>query len=100
MYPSQQRIFSVILFIFYVNYRQFDSLLTSYSSLAQTTLFTLRLELRCHVIYYLDQAIREGNFAISQEDFEDEDTDPTVISLCKDLVSFEQLLSSTLPSAE
>ncbi len=100
MYPSQQRIFSVTLFIFYVNYRQFDSLLGSYESLAQTTLFTLRLELRCHVIYFLSQTIREGNFGLTEDEVEEEDLDPTIVELCKDLVSFEDLLSTTLQSQE
>jgi exocyst complex component 4 len=80
--------------------RQFDELLASYESLAQTTLFTLRLELRCHVIYFLDQAIREGNFGLTEDEAEEEDLDPAMIELCKDLVSFEELLSTTLQSKE
>jgi hypothetical protein len=80
--------------------RQFDELLASYESLAQTTLFTLRLELRCHVIYFLDQAVREGNFGLTEDEAEEEDLDPAMIELCKDLVSFEELLSTTLQSKE
>jgi len=80
--------------------RQFDTLLASYESLAQTTLFTLHLELRCHVIYFLDQAIREGNFGLTEDEVEEEDLDPAMVELCKDLVLFEQLLSATLESEE
>jgi len=52
------------------------------------------------VIYFLDQSIRDGNFGLTQEELEDEDLDPSLISLCKDLVSFEDLLSTTLQSTE
>ena len=100
MYPSQQRIFHAIPFVIYADSRQFDSLLSSYESLAQTTLFTLRLELRCHVIYFLTQTIREGNFGLTEDEVEEEDLDPTIIELCKDLVLFEDLLSTTLQSQE
>jgi len=58
------------------------------------------LELRCHVIYFLDQAVREGNFGLTEDEAEEEDLDPAMIELCKDLVSFEELLSTTLQSKE
>jgi exocyst complex component 4 len=89
-----------ILFVFYANCRQFDSLIASYESLAQTTLFTLRLELRCHVIYFLTQTIREGNFGLTEDEVEEEELDPTIVELCKDLVSFEDLVNTTLESQE
>jgi exocyst complex component 4 len=72
----------------------------SYKSLAQTTLFTIRLELRCHVIFFLTQTIKEGNFGLTEDEVEEEDLDPTIIELCKDLVSFEDLLSTTLQATE
>jgi exocyst complex component 4 len=68
--------------------------------LAQTTLFTLRLELRCHVIHFLNQTIREGNFGLTEDEVEEEELDPTIVELCKDLVSFENLLSATLEIQE
>ena len=80
--------------------RQFDELIGSYTSLAQTTLFTIRLELRCHVIYFLNQTIKEGNFGLTEDEVEEEELDPTIIELCKDLVSFEDLLSTTLQPIE
>jgi exocyst complex component 4 len=83
-----------------VDKRQFDTLLASYESLAQTTLFTIRLELRCHVVYFLDQTIREGSFGLTEDEVEEEDLDPTIVELCKDLVSYEDLLSTTLQSKE
>lgn len=39
--------------------RRFDALLVTYQQLAETCLFTLRLEARCRVMYYLDMATRE-----------------------------------------
>jgi exocyst complex component 4 len=68
--------------------------------LAQTTLFTLRLELRCRVIHFLNQTIREGNFGLTEDEVEEEELDPTIVELCKDLVSFENLLSATLEIQE
>ena len=82
------------------NDSQFDTLLESYQSLAQTTLFTLRLELRCHVIYFLNQTIREGNFGLTEDEVEEEDLDPTIVELCKDLVTYEDLLNQTLQPPE
>lgn len=39
--------------------RRFDTLLTTYQQLAETCLFTLRLENRCHTIYYLEMAMQD-----------------------------------------
>ena len=100
LHPPYKRISNVFLPSVWSNQSQFDTLLSSYESLAQTILFTIRLELRCHVIYFLDHAIKEGNFGLTQDELEDEDLDPSMISLCKDLVSFEDLLSTTLQSTE
>lgn len=97
---SQKNLLRNVLLIVVVDKRQFDTLLASYESLAQTTLFTIRLELRCHVIYFLDQTIREGSFGLTEDEVEEEDLDPTIVELCKDLVSYEDLLSTTLESRE
>ncbi|KAI0216777.1 exocyst subunit [Massospora cicadina] len=40
----------------------FDSLLGKFNRLADLCLITLRIELRCHTMYYLDLAVREGNY--------------------------------------
>nr|KAJ3422217.1 hypothetical protein HK105_000715 [Polyrhizophydium stewartii] len=40
--------------------KQFDALADSFKKLSQTCIFVLRIELRCHSLYYLDLAIREA----------------------------------------
>jgi hypothetical protein len=37
---------------------------------------------------------------LTEDEEEDEDLDPAILELCKDLVSFEELLSTTLQSQE
>lgn len=46
----------------------FDSLLVNFRNLADLCLFTLRVEIRCHTMYYLDLAVREGIYYIKIED--------------------------------
>jgi hypothetical protein len=96
VHPSNERVLYVCASRIPTNGSQFDALLASYESLAQTTLFTLRVEIRCHIIFYLDQAIKEGNFGLTEEEAEEEDLDPTIVELCKNLAAFEDLLSTTI----
>ena len=38
---------------------RFDSILNLYQELSETYIFALRVEIRCHTMYYLDLAMRE-----------------------------------------
>ncbi|KAG0169785.1 hypothetical protein DFQ29_009538 [Apophysomyces sp. BC1021] len=73
---------------------RFDQLLTTYQQLAETCLFTLRLEGRCHTMYYLEMAIREGNYFLEDETFE---PDPYVITLNSDLMGIDDCINASLP---
>ncbi|KAF7732333.1 hypothetical protein EC973_005229 [Apophysomyces ossiformis] len=73
---------------------RFDQLLTTYQQLAETCLFTLRLEGRCHTMYYLEMAIREGNYYLEDETFE---PDPYVITLNSDLMDIDDCINASLP---
>lgn len=53
------RIWGMALTFSYPSHSRFDALLVTYQQLAETSLFTLRLEARCRVMYYLDMATRE-----------------------------------------
>ncbi|KAI9491703.1 Sec8 exocyst complex component-specific domain-containing protein [Zychaea mexicana] len=74
--------------------RRFDTLLTTYQQLAETCLFTLRLENRCHVIYYLEMAMQEGNYYLEDETYE---PDPYIITLNQDLVELDDCITASLP---
>jgi exocyst complex component 4 len=75
-------------------HRRFDALLTTYQQLAETCLFTLRLEGRCHTMYYLEMAIRDGNYHLEDETFE---PDPYVITLNSDLMELDDCINASLP---
>ncbi|KAI9476110.1 MAG: Sec8 exocyst complex component-specific domain-containing protein [Benjaminiella poitrasii] len=74
--------------------KRFDALLTTYQQLAETCLFTLRLEGRCHTMYYLEMAIREGNYYLEDETYE---PDPYVITLNSDLMELDDCINASLP---
>ncbi|GAA5800243.1 hypothetical protein HPULCUR_005668 [Helicostylum pulchrum] len=74
--------------------KRFDALLTTYQQLAETCLFTLRLEGRCHTMYYLEMAIRDGNYHLEDETFE---PDPYVITLNSDLMELDDCINASLP---
>ncbi|KAJ3115453.1 hypothetical protein HDU96_000612 [Phlyctochytrium bullatum] len=74
---------------------RFDSILNYYQELSETYLFTLRVELRCHAMFYLDLAMREGNYCLEDEPGE---PDPYVSSLNEDLISVEEGASGALPA--
>ncbi|KAI8093036.1 Sec8 exocyst complex component-specific domain-containing protein [Halteromyces radiatus] len=74
--------------------RRFDTLLTTYQQLAETCLFTLRLEIRCHTLYYLQMVIRDGNYYLEDESFE---PDPYVITLNSDLMDIDDSINVSLP---
>ncbi|KAI7867284.1 Sec8 exocyst complex component-specific domain-containing protein [Spinellus fusiger] len=76
---------------------RFDTLLTTYQQLAETCLFTLRLEARCHTMYYLEMVIREGNYYLEDETYE---PDPYVITLNSDLMEIDDCINASLPAKD
>lgn len=62
--------------------------------LSETCLFALRLEIRCHAMFYLDLATREGNYYLADEPFE---PDPYVWSLNHDVTMIEETMTIALP---
>ena len=54
----------------------------------------MRIEIRCRLIYYLDLALREGNYA---PDEEQTDPDPYINILNTDLTEMEELICESLP---
>ncbi|KAJ3217398.1 hypothetical protein HDU67_007981 [Dinochytrium kinnereticum] len=75
---------------------RFDSILNYYQELSETYLFTLRVELRCHSMFYLDLAMREvGNYNLADEPGE---PDPYVSLLNEDLINVEEGVNNALPT--
>ncbi|CAJ0842913.1 15490_t:CDS:10 [Entrophospora sp. SA101] len=69
----------------------------TFKQLAEQSLFTLRVELRCHALHFLDLATREGNYQLDYEAYE---PDPYVIELNSDIVKFDESIASCLSARE
>ncbi|KAJ3108836.1 hypothetical protein HDU97_010108 [Phlyctochytrium planicorne] len=74
---------------------RFDSILNYYQELSETYIFTLRVELRCHSMFYLDLAMREGNYFLEDEPSE---PDSYVSLLNEDLINVEESSFGALPT--
>jgi len=74
--------------------QSYDNLLQKFERLGERCLFTLRIELRCHAMYYLDLAMREGSYFL---DAEPDDPDPFVLGLNSDLMKADELMAAGLP---
>jgi hypothetical protein len=74
--------------------RKFNILILNIRTFMDECLFTLRLEIRCHTIFYLDLAIREGSYFLDEED---PAPDPYIDTLNADLSSFEETMANSLP---
>lgn len=102
----------------YPSHSRFDALLVTYQQLAETSLFTLRLEARCRVMYYLDMATREvrfsrssplslrytywrsylqGNYFLEEESYE---PDPYIMTLNANLVEIDDCVALSLPPTD
>lgn len=68
--------------------------LTQIAQHAITTLLTLRLEIRSHAFYYIDLAMREGNYRLDEPGCE---PDVYINTLCRELMGLESILSDWLP---
>ncbi|KAJ3037903.1 Exocyst complex component 4 [Rhizophlyctis rosea] len=77
--------------------RRFNKVLEDMDALSETCIFLLRVEVRCHSMYYLDLAMREGNYHLEDESFE---PDPYIGLLNQDLTNMEEMLTSMLPETK
>ncbi|KAI9101019.1 Sec8 exocyst complex component-specific domain-containing protein [Phlyctochytrium arcticum] len=73
--------------------QKFQAVLTDYQKLSDTCLHVLRVELRCHSMYYLDLAMREGTYFL---DDDSQEPDPYIGLLNLDLSTIEEALSAVL----
>ncbi|TDL28204.1 hypothetical protein BD410DRAFT_818641 [Rickenella mellea] len=76
---------------------RFDALLKTYEQLAELILYTIRLEVRCRTIYYIDLAMRHGNYCIDHEAGE---PDPHIVDLNAELGRCDECLTITIPEMQ
>ncbi|EGO02554.1 hypothetical protein SERLA73DRAFT_165642 [Serpula lacrymans var. lacrymans S7.3] len=76
---------------------RFGALIQTYNQLAEIILHTIRIDIRCRVIHYLDAALRHGNYSVDHEAGE---PDPYIIDLNAELGACDDLVSATLLKEE
>ncbi|KAG8978596.1 hypothetical protein FRC05_009868 [Tulasnella sp. 425] len=76
---------------------RYDAILKTYEQLAELVIHTIRIEIRCRIIHFLDLAMRQGNY---QLDHEPGEPDPHVIDLNSDLAACEDCTTLSLPERE
>ncbi|KAJ3201082.1 hypothetical protein HDU82_008374 [Entophlyctis luteolus] len=74
--------------------KRVDSILSYYQEISETFFFALHVEIRCHALYYLDLAMREGTYHMENEPYE---PDQYIDALNEDLVLIQEALSLALP---
>lgn len=72
----------------------FDLIISKFQNLQQLILYSIRIEIRSHAIFYLDLAMREGNYSSEEENSE---PDPYIGLLNNDLTIMEEIISESLP---
>lgn len=72
---------------------RFDTILDKFDSLSKDCLFLLRVELRCHCLYFMDLAGGEGSYCLEQKA---SDPDAHISLMNQDLLLFEQLCDGSL----
>ncbi|KAJ3011813.1 hypothetical protein HKX48_006633 [Thoreauomyces humboldtii] len=73
--------------------KTFQGILANFQRLADLCLFVLRVEVRCHSMYFLDLALREGSYHL---DDEAQEPDPYIGLLNVDLSTIEEAMGAVL----
>lgn len=76
---------------------RFDAIMKTYDQLAELTLSTIRIDVRCRVMHYLDSGIKSENYQIDQECTE---PDPFVQDLNTNLIACDDAIVGVLPETE
>ncbi|KAL0951436.1 hypothetical protein HGRIS_008128 [Hohenbuehelia grisea] len=76
---------------------RFQALLKTYEQLAEVVLHTIRIDVRCRVMHYLDLSMRNGNYQLDREATE---PDANISDLNTELVQCEDIVSVHLPKKE
>ncbi|KAJ3075448.1 hypothetical protein HDU98_008066 [Podochytrium sp. JEL0797] len=73
---------------------RFDAIINYYTELSETYLFALHVEIRCHAMYYLDLAMREGSYHLENKPHE---PDLYINLLNQDLIAIQETVGIALP---
>ncbi|KZT30767.1 hypothetical protein NEOLEDRAFT_1159877 [Neolentinus lepideus HHB14362 ss-1] len=73
---------------------RFQALLKTYDQLGELMLYSIRMDVRCRTIHYLDVSMRQGNYVLDDESTE---PDAYVVDLNKELIDCEEYITSSLP---
>jgi len=76
---------------------RFQALLKTYEQLSELILDSIRIDIRCRTIHYLESALRYGNYSIEREAGE---PDPHVVDLNNELGECNDFASTCLPKRE
>ncbi|KAJ6574932.1 Sec8 exocyst complex component-specific domain-containing protein [Mycena capillaripes] len=76
---------------------RFQALLKTYEQLSELILDSIRIDIRCRTIHYLESALRHGNYSIEREVGE---PDPHVVDLNNELSECNDFASTCLPKRE
>ncbi|KAJ6509353.1 exocyst complex component sec8 [Mycena vitilis] len=76
---------------------RFQALLKTYEQLSELILDSIRIDIRCRTIHYLESALRFGNYSIEREAGE---PDPHVVDLNNELSECNDFASTCLPKRE
>ncbi|KAF8898925.1 exocyst complex component sec8 [Infundibulicybe gibba] len=76
---------------------RFQALLKTYNQLSELILHTIRIDIRCRSIYYLNSALRQGDYSI---EYEAGEPDPHTTDLNTELGQCHDLASIHLPGKE
>ncbi|KAJ7786127.1 exocyst complex component sec8 [Mycena metata] len=76
---------------------RFQALLKTYEQLSELILDSIRIDIRCRTIHYLESALRHGNYSIEREAGE---PDPHVVDLNNELGECNDFASTCLPKRE
>ncbi|KAG8787622.1 hypothetical protein FRC12_015415 [Ceratobasidium sp. 428] len=76
---------------------RFDAIIKTYDQLAELTLSTIRIDVRCRVMHYLDAGVKFENYQIDQECTE---PDPFVQDLNASLIACDDAIVGVLPETE
>ncbi|KAG9118766.1 hypothetical protein FRC07_006557 [Ceratobasidium sp. 392] len=76
---------------------RFDAIIKTYDQLAELTLSTIRIDVRCRVMHYLDAGVKFENYQIDQDCTE---PDPFVQDLNASLIACDDAIVGVLPETE
>ncbi|KTW31694.1 uncharacterized protein T551_00955 [Pneumocystis jirovecii RU7] len=77
--------------------KKLDAILADFKELSESILLNIRIEIRCHIIYYIEKIVRDGNYYLDQYISK---PDLYLFELNTDLLEYNEQLNSCLQYEE